>query len=90
MCVTVPTRAWLRCVLVVRACVRVPGWLAPLESQCLDSYPKAQCICGATTFILQKNYNLDKKVQIKLCTCSRKNKSEHGGDCPSHGCTEYL
>ncbi|KAL4475130.1 hypothetical protein ABPG74_001826 [Tetrahymena malaccensis] len=56
----------------------------------LDSYPKAQCICGCTTFVLKKNFTSSKKMPQKLCNCTKESKQNEASLCPSDGCSEYL
>ncbi len=61
-----------------------------MKKKYLDTFPKAQCICGCTTFVLKRNYNCDKRIPTKICTCSRESKANEISDCPSDGCQEYL
>ncbi|KRW99809.1 Protein kinase-like domain [Pseudocohnilembus persalinus] len=60
-----------------------------LAAKFLDQLHKSQCICGCTTLILKKNYNQEKKIPTRTCSCSNKRKNGNY-DCPSGQCQEYL
>ena len=58
--------------------------------QYMNGFPKVQCICGCTTVILKKQFNSEKNILIKPCSCSRDSRTIDFSDCPSDGCTEYM
>lgn len=56
----------------------------------LDTFHKAQCICGCTTFVLKRNFIQQKKMPYKICNCSKETKSNETVNCFSNGCYQYL
>ena len=59
-------------------------------AQFVHALPKIQCICGCCTLVLKRQFNLDKNVNTKPCSCSRETKTIEFSDCPSDGCAEYM
>jgi len=52
--------------------------------------PQIQCNCGCCTIILKRQFNMDKNVYVKTCSCSREAKTNGFSECPSDGCAEYM
>eukprot|EP01016_Furgasonia_blochmanni_P056845 TRINITY_DN9760_c0_g2_i1.p1 TRINITY_DN9760_c0_g2~~TRINITY_DN9760_c0_g2_i1.p1 ORF type:complete len:399 (+),score=86.92 TRINITY_DN9760_c0_g2_i1:61-1197(+) len=58
--------------------------------QYMTTFPKVQCLCGCSTIVLKRHFNIDKNISVKNCKCTRETRKIDVLDCPSDGCSEYI